>query len=81
VDWDLEEQYSHKSNGKKKKESTGLPVKTSEGRIEVATARPQSGEESDSFLGSGSENENVLETPPTDQPEDVPHVPLKGQIK
>lgn len=82
ADWDLEQEYETRSRQKKQKESNRLPIKNIEGRIEqvkqpVADA---SDVESDSFLGSGSEDDAGLETPPTDEAEPTPAVPLKQQL-
>merc|ERR1711939_791534 len=74
ADWDLEQAYAQRNRSKKTKESTRLPIKTAEG------------DASDSFLGSGSDDEaddddeHVLDTPPTEPEPPAQVVPLKQQI-
>jgi len=83
ADWDLEQEYETRSRQKKTKESNRLPIKDVEGRLgEVARAENQeSADESESFLGSGSEDDDQdAETPPTDATESAPTVPLKQQL-
>ncbi|EXJ89188.1 hypothetical protein A1O3_02253 [Capronia epimyces CBS 606.96] len=83
ADWDLEQKYEQRSRGKKNKESTRLPIKTAEGRIQRVQENAAGFEDdSDSFLGSGSDGEEAsetTETPPTDA-EPVVQIPLKQQI-
>ncbi|KIV80159.1 hypothetical protein PV11_07680 [Exophiala sideris] len=80
ADWDLEQAYAQKNRGKKNKEPTRLPIKTAEGRVQRFEEEPK-GDDSDSFLGSGSEDEanNEPDTPPTES-EPAIQVPLKQQI-
>jgi nucleolar complex protein 3 len=82
ADWDLEQVYEQRSRGKKTKEPTRLPTKTSEGRLKQAQVQ-ETEIDSDSFLGTGSEDEeddaNPLATPPAET-ETKPQVPLKQQI-
>lgn len=86
ADWDLEQEYEQRSRNKKTKESSRLPVITADGRIQqkAQDKQPESEEDSDSFLGSGSEDEDENgaqdgETPPT-EPESVPQIPVKQQV-
>ena len=80
ADWDLEQAYEQRSRSKSAKESTRLPTKTLEGTLKHAQVRA---EDSDSFVGSGSEDEeeatHALATPPA-EPNNKPQVPLKQQI-
>ncbi|KAL2421933.1 Nucleolar complex-associated protein 3 [Exophiala dermatitidis] len=85
ADWDLEQEYEQRARNKKQKESNRLPIKTAEGRLErvqeAAPAKPQADDDSDSFLGSGSQNEDddAADSPPTET-EPVPQIPVKQQI-
>ncbi|KIX05835.1 uncharacterized protein Z518_03808 [Rhinocladiella mackenziei CBS 650.93] len=85
ADWDLEQEYEQRSRNKKSKESTRLPIKTVEGRIQqvqqAEEKEPNFEDESDSFLGSGLEDEadESNDTPPTEN-EPVVQIPLKQQI-
>ena len=80
ADWDLEQAYEQRSRIKSAKESTRLPTKTLEGTLKQAQAQA---EDSDSFVGSGTEdeedNERALATPPA-EPDNTPSLPLKQQI-
>ncbi|KAL9107263.1 MAG: hypothetical protein Q9227_007804 [Pyrenula ochraceoflavens] len=78
AEWDLEQAYEQKSRGKKEKESTRLPIKTRTGRIEQIEEVRASEDEADSFFGT-DEDEGV-ETPPTEQSDVEPQVPPKQQI-
>lgn len=83
ADWDLEQEYETRSRQKKVKESNRLPIKDVEGRLEevAQVGGQESADESDSFLGSGSEDEHDdVETPPTDATETAPAIPLKLQL-
>lgn len=83
ADWDLEQEYETRSRQKKVKESNRLPTKDVQGRLEEAahTADQDSAGDSDSFLGSGSEDAgDDNETPPTDATESAPAIPLKQQL-
>lgn len=81
ADWDLEQAYEQKKRTKKNKELTRLPIKTAEGRVQRVEEEAKPGEDSDSFLGSGSEDEvdNAPATPPTES-ESAIKIPLKEQI-
>lgn len=79
ADWDLEQSYEQRSRSRKQKESTRLPIKTADGKIERAEER-NIPEDDDSFLGTDSEGEDGLETPPTDEVDDTPSVPMREQI-
>lgn len=86
ADWDLEQEYEQRSRKKKAKESNRLPIKTAEGRIQRVEEEEKDVQDdgSDSFLGSGSDDEDgddkaAPETPPTEA-EHVPQIPLKQQI-
>jgi len=83
ADWDLEQQYETRSRQKKVKESNRLPTKNVEGRLEEAAQAEEHGsaDESDSFLGSGSkEDEGSVDTPLTDVTETAPTIPVKQQL-
>lgn len=81
VDWDLEQDYEKRSRHKKVKESNKLPIKNVEGKIEQVEQGQESEDESDSFLGSGSEIEDdEADTPPTEDAEVTPAIPLKQQV-
>lgn len=80
ADWDLEQEYESRSRHKKVKETNRLPTKNAEGKIQQAALTEDiSGDETDSFLGSGSEEDDA-DTPPTDDAEPAPEVPLKQQL-
>lgn len=89
ADWDLEQEYEQRPRNKKVKESTRLPIKTAEGRVQrVQEAVRNPGDEEhdddeDSFLGFDSDGEDAKGTrepgtPPT-EPEPI-KIPLKQQI-
>lgn len=81
ANWDLEQDYETRSRHKKTKESNKLPIKNVEGKIEQVEQARESEGESDSFLGSDSENEvDDRDTPPTEDAETVPALPLKQQV-
>ncbi|OAP56343.1 hypothetical protein AYL99_09522 [Fonsecaea erecta] len=83
ADWDLEQEYEKRSRQKKTKESTRLPIKTAEGRVQRVEEKVpvEQEDDSDSFLGSGTDDEgDEDETPPTETEPYVPQVPLKQQI-
>ncbi|MCJ1277254.1 hypothetical protein MMC21_005064 [Puttea exsequens] len=78
--WNLEQDYELRSRKKNKKgkESTRLPIKTAEGRVEqLQVSRPQSGDE-DSWLESGDEKNSAQEAPKTVH--EKPQVPIRQQI-
>ncbi|KAL8672078.1 MAG: hypothetical protein Q9168_003438 [Polycauliona sp. 1 TL-2023] len=77
--WNLEQQYEQRPREQKKVlESTRLPIKTAEGRIE-RLASPKSEQETvDSFFGSGEEDSQ--DTPETDVEEPPVEVPVRQQI-
>lgn len=92
ADWDLEQDYETRSRNKRskeQKESNRLPIKSVEGKIEQVV-RPQDlaeeVEDSDSFLGSGGSDDDgdgghdEGDTPPTEDADAIPAVPLKVQI-
>lgn len=82
ADWDLEQEYETRNRNRKQKESNRLPVKNIGGQIEQVEqpAAETSDVDSDSFLGSGSEDDAGLKTPPTDEAESRPAVPVKQQL-
>jgi nucleolar complex protein 3 len=80
ADWDLEQSYEQISRQKKGKESTKLPIKTVEGKVERIQEKDPSDDESESFLGSISEDDKGHETPPTDEPDESPAIPRREQI-
>ncbi|OMP83570.1 Nucleolar complex-associated protein 3 [Diplodia seriata] len=74
--WDLEQDYENRPRSlKKKKETTRLPIKTQDGRIEqVHVAEPEKPEpDDDSFLGTSSDDD---EDEGEDEP--VPEAPKKS---
>lgn len=88
ADWDLEQDYETRGRRKraKEKESSRLPIKNVNGIIEQA-AQPLELEDahSDSFLDSDSDAEEPkkdgqVDTPPTEDVDAQPDVPLKVQI-
>lgn len=88
ADWDLEQDYETRSRDRKRKEkpeNNRLPIKSVEGRLEQAVIHePVVAEvdgDSDSFLGSESDGgDGDDETPPTEDVDEKPAVPLKLQI-
>jgi nucleolar complex protein 3 len=78
ADWDLEQIYEQRSRSRKQ-ESTRLPIKTVEGRIQHVEETVVS-EDEESFLGSGSAAGDGIETPPTDGIDETPVIPLREQI-
>src|SRR4051812_4982843 len=64
ANWDLEQKYEQQGRYKKQ-ESTRLPIKTLEGRIE-RVEEDFASEDEDSFLGTEAESDAGIETPPTD---------------
>src|SRR5271163_2201264 len=78
ADWDLEQIYEQRSRSQKQ-ESTRLPIKTVEGRIQHIKETVVS-EYEESFLGSGSAAGDGIETPPTDGVDETPVIPLREQI-
>lgn len=82
ADWDLEDKYQQRSSNKKRADATRLPTINADGILERASDVVVAAEDSDSFLGSGSENE-ADDTPPTDDAgeEIVPKIPIPLQIR
>lgn len=82
TEWDLEDTYKQRSRNKKRLDPTRLPTINANGIIERAKEIEAAIEDTDSFLGSGSEDEGD-ETPPTDiaEEDDTPQVPLPLQIR
>ena len=81
ADWDLEQNYERKSRKQKGKEPSRLPIKTSEGKLEQVVEEAKSSEDEGSFLGTDEdEDDNGLETPPTEDVDDAPEVSLQEQI-
>ena len=78
--WDLEQDYEQKSRVKKCKETTRLPIKTAEGRLEDVQQRQVSEDEADSSLATDSEAEGKQDTPRTSDSEDGPQIPLRQQL-
>ncbi|KAL8996671.1 MAG: hypothetical protein Q9188_006510 [Gyalolechia gomerana] len=72
--WNLEQDYEQRLRKQTKgAESTRLPIKTAEGRIERVIVPQDELEEEESFLGSGSENESDLkESMIEEQPAELP---------
>lgn len=87
AEWDLEQDYERRPrNGKKKEqEKTRLPIKTSEGLVQVSESENDDAAagDADSFLDSDSENDNGEEDAEEEEKEEkpaAPKVPLKVQI-
>ncbi|KAL6704195.1 hypothetical protein ACN47E_008452 [Coniothyrium glycines] len=80
--WDLEQDYETRPRKlKKQKEHKKLPVRTTEGWVASAPAVQEVKEEdSDSFLGSGSEGEEDVEQE-EELEEQKPKIPVKQQIR
>ncbi|KAI4133251.1 MAG: hypothetical protein LQ338_000309 [Usnochroma carphineum] len=77
--WNLEQEYEQRLRKQKKDvESTRLPIKTAEGRIERILVSEKESETEDSFLGSGNESESNVDGPMLE--EKPPDVPLRQQI-
>jgi nucleolar complex protein 3 len=82
AEWDLEDKYHQRSSNKKRADATRLPTINADGVLERASDVVVAADDSDSFLGSGSENE-ADDTPPTDDAgeEVVPKIPIPLQIR
>ncbi len=72
--WDLEQQYEQQPRKQKKDtESTRLPIKTAEGRIERLAVPVVEQESEDSILDSGSDDaSDIDEVEPAEAPVEVP---------
>ena len=83
ADWDLEQEYELRSRRKSTKEPTRLPTYTSEGKLQPGNLSQvhEQQQESDSFLGSNTEDEvdNDDETP-LRETETPPQIPVKQKI-
>ncbi|KAJ5388633.1 hypothetical protein N7509_011174 [Penicillium cosmopolitanum] len=88
-EWDVEQDYERRprKSEKKKTENNRLPIKTSEGFVhEVETQTPDAdanadadaAEETDSFLGTDDEGDDVSESEEVE--EKKPKIPIKVQI-
>ena len=81
AEWDLEQAYERRPRKKKDNESSRLPIKTAEGRLEKVQETLRSEEDADSFVDTETdEGRSDGETPPTEEVEDVPKIPLRQQI-
>ena len=90
AEWDLEQDYERRprKTNKKDKEQTRLPIKTSEGVVRRVEEPEPAAEESDSFLGTDSDDEvddgvsedNWGEVEEDDDEETEPEVPLKIRV-
>ena len=79
AEWNLEQAYEQKARRKPNQESTRLPIKTATGKIQqVPQGHTSSEDETDSVRGT-DEEEN-LETPPTEELDHIPQAPLRQQI-
>ncbi|KAF2205266.1 nucleolar complex protein-like protein 3 [Delitschia confertaspora ATCC 74209] len=85
--WDLEQDYETRPRKlKKKKEVSRLPIRTTEGWVEPEVApetakKEEEGEETDSFLGSGSEGEEGEEEQEEEEEvEEKPKISHKQQV-
>ncbi|KAL8806746.1 MAG: hypothetical protein Q9182_001144 [Xanthomendoza sp. 2 TL-2023] len=77
--WNLEQQYEQRPRKQKNAlESTRLPIKTPEGRIETLASPERDQETEDSF--SGSEDENAVNNQETEVEEKPVEVPIRQQI-
>ncbi|KAL8906038.1 MAG: hypothetical protein Q9207_002268 [Kuettlingeria erythrocarpa] len=77
--WDLEQQYEQRPRKQKKDaESTRLPIKTAEGRIERLAVPVAEQESEDSILDSGSENASDIDE--VEPAEVTVEVPVRQQI-
>lgn len=80
--WDLEQDYENRPRRlEKKKKNNKLPVRTTEGWVAPPTTVDEikSEDESDSFLGSGSDGEEGEEMD-VDEEEKKPKIPARQQI-
>ena len=92
AEWDLEQDYERRprKTNKKDKEQTRLPIKTSEGVVRKVEEPEPTAEESDSFLGTDSDDEmgdgdsednwGEDNDEEEDEEEREPEVPLKLRI-
>jgi nucleolar complex protein 3 len=82
ADWDLEQAYEKRSRRKKTQESTRLPIKTAEGTLKhVQPPRVDEEGDSDSFRGSGTDDEDsTLPAEPEQPQKSAPPIPLKVQL-
>ncbi|KAF1938084.1 nucleolar complex-associated protein 3 [Clathrospora elynae] len=80
--WDLEQDYENRPRKLKKgKENKKLPVRTTEGWVAPPlTAQEIKDEESDSFLGSGSEDEADEQSDAEEVEEQKPKIPARQQV-
>jgi nucleolar complex protein 3 len=87
AEWDLEQDYERRPRKGKKKdqEKTRLPIKTSEGLVQVSESENDNAaaDDADSFLDSDSENDNAEQDEEEEEEEEkpaAPKVPLKVQV-
>jgi nucleolar complex protein 3 len=81
AEWDLEQDYEKRSRSNRQGNTTKLPIKTAEGRVEHRRERTPQDDESDSFLGTNSESgQDGADTPPTEETDEPPQIPVKHQI-
>jgi nucleolar complex protein 3 len=84
AEWDLEQDYEQRPRKGKKKaqEKTRLPIKTSEGLVQVSESDDAAAGDADSFLDSDSENDSADKEEEEEEEEKSagPKVPLKVQI-
>ncbi len=80
--WDLEQDYERRPRKlKKEKENKRLPVRTTEGWVAPPpTTQEDKNEESDSFLGSGSEDGSQQESEAEAIEDQKPKIPARQQI-
>src|SRR2546423_12899040 len=78
ANWNLEQKYEQQSRFKKR-ESTRLPIKTAEGKIERVEEN-FAAEDEDSFPSTEEESDAGSETPPTDEVDHTPTIPLREHI-
>ncbi|KAL9583088.1 MAG: hypothetical protein Q9203_005229, partial [Teloschistes exilis] len=81
TEWNLEQEYEQKSRKRKKEtESTRLPIKTAEGRVErLASPLKEEEEQEDSTFGSSDGEASAVEGEDQAEEETV-EVPLRQQI-
>ncbi|KAL9582900.1 MAG: hypothetical protein Q9212_003021, partial [Teloschistes hypoglaucus] len=81
TEWNLEQEYEQKSRKRKKEtESTRLPIKTAEGRVErLASPLKEEEQQEDSSFGSSDEEGSVVEEE-NQVEEQTAEIPIRQQI-
>lgn len=80
--WNLEQNYEQRprKQKKKEKESTRLPIKTAEGRVEQLKLSEIKEDDEDSWLGSEKDDNDPDLEKPAEVEEDIPEIPVRHQI-